>query len=63
MFSIIDGNDPPTDISLSPSSIPENSAVGTIVGTFATTDPNVGDQHAYTLVAGVGSTGEIFLPL
>ena len=35
-------NGPPTDITLSKSWVPEQSAVGTVVGTFSTTDPDAG---------------------
>jgi VCBS repeat-containing protein len=48
-------NDPPTNVSLAPSSLPENKPVGTVVGTFSTTDVDVGDTFTYTLVAGAGS--------
>ncbi len=34
----------------------ENQAVGTSVGAFTTTDPNAGNTHTYTLVAGTGDT-------
>jgi VCBS repeat-containing protein len=47
---------PPTDISLSSSSLKENEPAGTEVGTFSTTDPDVGDTFTYGLVAGEGST-------
>src|SRR5207253_299828 len=49
-------NSPPTDIALSNSSVVENSPLGTVVGTFSTIDPDIGDTHTYTLVAGVGAT-------
>jgi hypothetical protein len=42
----------PTDIGLTPSIIPENSAVDTVVGTFSTTDVDSGDIFTYSLVAG-----------
>jgi hypothetical protein len=45
---------PPTDIHLSNASINENQPAGTVVGTFSTTDPDSGDSHTYTLVAGTG---------
>ena len=48
-------NDPPTDINLSDSSVLGNQVVGTAVGTLTTTDPNAGDTHTYSLVAGSGS--------
>jgi len=43
-------NDAPTDIALSSSSINENLPSGTLVGTFASTDTDVGDSHSYSLV-------------
>jgi len=49
-------NNAPTDIALSPSSIPENQPAGTTVGTLATTDPDAGNTFTYTLVTGTGST-------
>ena len=49
-------NGKPTDITLSATTLPENRSVGTPVGTFTTTDPNAGDTHTYSLVAGAGST-------
>jgi VCBS repeat-containing protein len=48
-------NDPPTDLSLSKSSLKENEPAGTAVGTFSTTDPDPGDTFTYSLVAGTGS--------
>jgi PKD repeat protein len=49
-------NDAPTDIALSVSSIAENSASGSTVGTLSATDANTGDTAAFTLVTGTGST-------
>jgi hypothetical protein len=49
-------NDPPTDITLSKSDVDENQPINTVVGTFSTTDPDIGDPHTYTLVGGAGST-------
>ncbi len=46
----------PTDIALSSATIPENSATGSTIGQFTTTDPTSGDTHTYTLVSGTGST-------
>jgi hypothetical protein len=48
------GNQPPTDLALSPTSIAENNAVNAVVGTFTTTDPDAGDSHTYSLVSGSG---------
>ncbi len=47
-------NSPPTDIALSTASVDENSPVGTPVGAFSTTDPDVGDTFTYSLVSGLG---------
>ena len=48
-------NSAPTDVALSNSTVLENQATGTVVGTFSTTDPNSGDTFTYTLVNGGGS--------
>ena len=56
VINVIDQNDTPTDIVLSPSSILENNAPGAIVGTFTTSDEDSADNHIYTLVNGFGST-------
>jgi|GEM_PF-2782861 len=53
VINIIDVNDPPTDITLSGSTVVENTASGSVVGTFTTTDPNP-DIFTYSLVAGTG---------
>ena len=47
-------NEAPTDIALSSSTVDENKTSGTEVGTFSTTDPDPGDTHTYSLVAGTG---------
>jgi alpha-tubulin suppressor-like RCC1 family protein len=39
----------PTDILLSPSSVMENSAAGTVVGSLTVIDPNAGDTHGLRL--------------
>jgi hypothetical protein len=48
-------NNAPTDISLSSSSIAENSSVGSVVGTLSATDAE-GGAMVFSLVAGAGST-------
>jgi hypothetical protein len=45
------GNTAPTDISLTPDNIDENSAVNTAVGFLSTTDADGGDIHTYSLWA------------
>ncbi len=49
-------NEAPIDITLSPTSIAENSPANTTVGTISTIDPNAGDTFTYSLVAGTGDT-------
>lgn len=49
-------NDVPTNISLSSSSVAENQASGTAVGTLSATDVDAGDTHTFTLVSGSGDT-------
>ena len=46
----------PTNISLSTNTVPENEPAATTVGTFTTVDPDSGDTHTYSLVAGDGDT-------
>jgi ELWxxDGT repeat protein len=48
-------NETPTNLALSPSSINENVAANSIVGTLTSTDPDAGNTFAYSLVAGSGS--------
>ena len=49
-------NETPTDVALSANTIVENAATGTTVGSFSSTDVDVGDTFTYTLVSGAGST-------
>jgi hypothetical protein len=55
-ITVTNVNEAPTDIALSKSTVPENAAVGTTVGTLSATDPDVGDTRTFALVAGGGST-------
>jgi RHS repeat-associated protein len=48
-------NNNPTDITLSNSSVAENQASATVVGTLTTTDPDAGNTFTYSLVSGSGS--------
>ncbi len=48
-------NGAPSDIQLSPSTIAESEPVGTLVGTFSTSDPD-SSVFSYSLVNGLGST-------
>ena len=49
-------NEVPTDVALSSLNVPENSAIGTTVGTLSATDPDAGDTHTFSLVPGTGDT-------
>lgn len=49
-------NNDPSAIDLAPQAVAENSASGTAVGSFSTTDADVGDTFTYTLVSGTGDT-------
>ena len=49
-------NSAPSAITLSSTSIDENTTIGTTIGTLSTTDSDSGDTHTYTLVSGTGDT-------
>jgi len=56
VVSINDINETPTDLNLSNTSINENVAALSTVGTFTSTDPDTGNTFTYSLVAGAGDT-------
>lgn len=49
-------NQPPTNIVLSNTNVPENLAIGTTVGAFSTQDPDAGNTFVYALTNGAGGT-------
>ncbi|MCT7958467.1 hypothetical protein [Laspinema palackyanum] len=53
-MSLTDVNEAPTDITLSQSSIDENSPNGTVVGNVTPVDPDGGDTHTYSLINTAG---------
>ncbi|MFD0941555.1 YDG domain-containing protein [Pedobacter boryungensis] len=55
-LSVNNVNEVPVDLSLSATSINENVAANSTVGTLSTIDPDAGNTFTYTLVAGTGST-------
>jgi gliding motility-associated-like protein len=55
-ITVTNVNEAPTDIALSASSVAENAATGTTVGTLSATDVDAGDTFTYTLVSGTGDT-------
>lgn len=56
--TVTDANDPPDDITLSNAEVDENELIGTVVGTFTTSDINAGDSHTYSLVPGFGDNSD-----
>ncbi|WP_276374880.1 gliding motility-associated C-terminal domain-containing protein [Chryseolinea sp. H1M3-3] len=55
-ITITDINEAPSDIALSASSVNENVAANTTVGTLSSTDVDAANTFTYTLVAGTGDT-------
>jgi len=53
MATLAYDNQPPTDISLSGSSINENASTPFSVGTLSVTDPDAGDAHAFSLTCDI----------
>ncbi|HEY9644191.1 MAG TPA: hypothetical protein V6C57_27100, partial [Coleofasciculaceae cyanobacterium] len=49
-------NEAPTNLSLSNTQVAENVPANTVIGTFATVDPDTGNTFTYSLVAGTGDT-------
>ena len=54
-LTVTPSNSAPTNIALSKTTVDQKQAVGTLVGSFSTTDPNPADTFTYSLVAGTGS--------
>lgn len=48
--------DGPTDLDLSGLTVAKTATIGTVVGTFSTTDPTPADTFTYTLAAGAGDS-------
>ncbi|HEY3325312.1 MAG TPA: FN3 associated domain-containing protein [Planctomycetota bacterium] len=44
----------PTDVALAGTTVAEQQPIGTVIGTFSTTDPDIGENFTYSLVAGTG---------
>jgi len=57
-ITVIEINDPPTDILLSNNAILETVPSGTTVGTFTALDPD-DDTHTFTLVDGIGNDDNV----
>jgi len=54
LTSVIEINEPPTDILLSGTSIQESQPIGTVVGILSAVDPDEGDTHTFSFVEGEG---------
>jgi Bacterial Ig-like domain/Putative Ig domain/Cadherin domain len=52
-------NEKPTDLLLSNNLVVENTAAGSVIGSFSTLDPDAGDTHSYSLVNGTGSSDNV----
>ncbi|WP_254064188.1 S8 family serine peptidase, partial [Microcystis aeruginosa] len=50
------GNQAPTNLALSATTVNENVAPNTVIGTFSSTDPDTGNTFTYSLIAGTGDT-------
>ena len=53
-ITVLPVNDAPTDIYLTPYSVPENAAANSTIGTLRTTDPDDGNTFTYKLIQGDG---------
>ena len=53
-YDVADANAAPTDITLSGSTVAEQAATGTVVGTVSGTDPDAGDTKTYSLTDTAG---------
>ncbi len=49
-------NSAPTELAIDNTSVAQDAAVGTVVGTLAATDADAGDTHSYSIVTGEGDT-------
>ncbi len=58
-ISVTNVNEAPTEIALSNSSVPENSATGTVVGNLSAADPDAGDSHTFSLIDSAGGRFKI----
>ena len=58
-ISVQNQNEAPTSLTLSGDTVIENTPAATVVGTFASTDPDAGDSFSYSLVGGDTSSFEL----
>jgi hypothetical protein len=50
VITVLNVNEPPTDMTITNLVIPENIAVGSLVAELATVDPDAGDTHTYSVI-------------
>jgi ELWxxDGT repeat protein len=56
VITVADVNEAPTDLLLSSTTVSENQASGTSVGTFSTTDPDAANTFTYSFATGSGDS-------
>lgn len=56
VVAVADVNEAPTDLLLSSTTVSENQASGTAVGTFSTTDPDAANTFTYSFATGSGDS-------
>jgi Ca2+-binding RTX toxin-like protein len=57
LLTVANVNDAPTGLTLSATSIAENSATGTVIGTLSGIDPDIGDTLSYSIAPGGDPSG------
>ena len=62
-ITVSDVNETPTDILLTRQPASGNLPIGTILGTFSSTDPDTGNTFTYSLVNGLGNTNNSLFTL
>lgn len=58
-IEVVNVNEGPQSIEIDNSLVDEDAAVGAVVGTLSTTDPDAGDSHTYTLLDNAGGRFQI----
>ena len=53
-LQVINTNDAPTALTLTTTTVYDHQQAGSYIGQFFTTDPDLNDAHAYSLVTGIG---------
>ena len=61
--NLIPPNATPSDINLSPNSVPENTSKGSIIGYLSTVDNDSQDTHTYSFASGSGDTDNVLFSI